>query len=656
MFYSVSASRRWSNQGYIEGTAYEATAAFGALEYHINENQSLSITGIFASNTRGRSAPITQEVFELLGHQYNPNWGFQNETPRNSRLRQLQEPLVILNHYWQLPKFKMNTALAYQSGFQSRNRLYYFNAPNPDPTYYRYLPSFYINNPIGADFTNAALARDGLLANPQINWERLYQANSNNPKGAAYLLGKDVEENRLFSFAHNFQWQLSNSFQLDFGLQFRNLTSKNFAQIEDLLGAAFHVDVDPFSNTSNNLLNQNRVAEGDKFNYNYKMQVAAMEGFLQVRYQKARWQASLSGFLNHNNYQREGTFLNARYPNSSLGLGPEVGFGGSGVKTDLRYAITGRHYISLQALLQSRPPTLQNTYINPRENHKIVQNITEEKLASLNLNYRFKLPDIQGRVTGFHTLQDNLTDINFFFVDAGVGSDFVQEVISNMRHTYQGIELGLEYQASSEVTLSFAANLGQYRYANNPNIQINFDTAGAEEDFINPLGELDLGEAQLKGLRLANGPQTAIALGINYRAPKYWWMGVTANYLTQNWVAPSAIIRTDSFTLNPETGQPFAEATVENVKDLLKQTQMNPVYLLNLVGGKSWRFNGNYLSLFCSLNNAFDEVFTTGGFEQSRNGNYQQLRQDTLRDYPSFAPKFWFGFGRTFFINLAFSF
>jgi len=57
-----------------------------------------------------------------------------------------------------------------------------------------------------------------------------------------------------------------------------------------------------------------------------------------------------------------------------------------------------------------------------------------------------------------------------------------------------------------------------------------------------------------------------------------------------------------------------------------------------------------------SVNNVFDETFRTGGFEQSRNGNFGQLQQDNLRNDPSFAPRYWYGFGRTFFLNLAVSF
>ncbi len=171
--YSVSGSRRWAKQGYIKGTLYDAFSFFGALEYQFNEKHTINFTGIFASNRRGRSSAITKEVFELVGKRYNPYWGEQNGKIRNSRERKIVEPILMLNHFYESKKFSLNTGIAYQFGTNARSRLGYYNAPNPDPTYYRYLPSFYVNSPIGANFISANLAKEGFLKNPQLNWNKV---------------------------------------------------------------------------------------------------------------------------------------------------------------------------------------------------------------------------------------------------------------------------------------------------------------------------------------------------------------------------------------------------------------------------------------------------------------------------------------------------
>jgi len=306
--------------------------------------------------------------------------------------------------------------------------------------------------------------------------------------------------------------------------------------------------------------------------------------------------------------------------------------------------------------LLNKPPTIQNSFINPRENNDVVDNLSNERITTTDINYYMRLPKLTGRASAFYTRFQNTTDLNFFFVDSGVGSDFVQEVITGLDKLHLGAELGFEYELSSSVKISAVAAIGKYTYASNPDVSINFDSAGAEENFINPDGNVDLGEANVQGYKLAQGPQTALALGINYRDPKYWWVGATANYLADNYANISTITRTASFYLDPETGDNFPDATDENVNKLLVQKPLDNFYLLNIVGGKSWLKKGKYISIFASVNNVFNTTFRTGGYEQSRNGNFGQLQQDNLSGTPSFAPKYWYGYGRTYFLNLAYSF
>lgn len=422
-----------------------------------------------------------------------------------------------------------------------------------------------------------------------------------------------------------------------------------------MLGAEFHEDIDPFSDTLNDVYSAINKFEKEQFNYHYKMNATDFDVFSQLRYSGSTWNAFLAGNYSNINYERKGLFLNERFSNS-FGKSEKVNFSNFGIKSGLEYKITGRHWLTLNGALLNRAPTIQNVFINPRENNAIVPNIQSEKISTTDINYLIRLSKLTGRVTGFYTRFQNTTDVNYFFVDAGVGSDFVQEVITDLDKLHMGTEVGLEYQVSSSVKLSAVASISKYLYASDPSVSINFDTAGAVEDLINPEGSIDLGIAHIKDYRLAQGPQKAMAFGVEYRDPKYWWMGATTNYLANNYANISTIIRTHSFYLNPETGEPFPNATDENVNRLLAQKKLDNFYLLNLVGGKSWLLNGKYISVFISVNNVFDTIFRTGGYEQSRNGNFGQMQQDNLSGTPSFAPKYWYGYGRTYFLNLAVSF
>ncbi|PCJ95392.1 MAG: TonB-dependent receptor [Flavobacteriaceae bacterium] len=656
--YVFSASRRWAKKGYVDGTLYDAFSFFGALEFQFNPKHSVGLTSILASNRRGRSSAITEEVFELVGSKYNPYWGLQNGDLRNSRERKIVEPIFMLNHYYKSDKLNINSGIAYQTGTYARSRLGYFNAPNPDPTYYRYVPSFFINSPIGANFIGASLAKKGFLEQPQWNWESLYDANLNevNNGKASYILYDDAVADNQVTMNSIANLTLNEKVQLDFGVTYKQLESDNYAKMKDVLGADFHLDVDPFSNTKNDMNGATSKTENELFNYHYKINSEQTDAFVQFKYTSNKWNVFVSGNYNNTSYKRDGLFPNERFIDNSLGKSEDVVFSNYGIKGGLGSKITDRHWLRVNAAYINTPPVLQNVFINPRENNAIVPNIKSEKIMTADLNYFIRLPKLTGRITGFHTRFQNMTDVNFFFVDAGVGSDFVQEGITNLDKLHMGTEVGLEYQASSSVKLTVVTAISKYVYASNPDITINFDTAGAVEDIINPDGNIALGIAKIKDYKLAQGPQKAMAFGVGYRDPKYWWVGATANYLGNNYANISTIIRTQSFYLDPDSGHPFPNATKENVSRLLAQRRLGNFYLLNLVGGKSWLINGKYISVFTSINNVFDTVYRTGGYEQSRNGNFGQLKQDNLSGTPSFAPKYWYGYGRTYFLNFAIGF
>src|SRR5690606_25310464 len=238
---------------------------------------------------------------------------------------------------------------------------------------------------------------------------------------------------------------------------------------------------------------------------------------------RPKWDGFVAINYSTTSYQREGLYKNGRFLDNSFGKGEEVEFSNFGVKGGFTYKINGRHWVNLNGALLTKSPVYQNVFINPRENNQVVPGIQDEKINTLDINYYLRLPKLTTRLTGYYTRFQNTTDINFFFVDAGVGSDFVQEVITDLDKLHMGTELGMEYQISPAVKLSLVTAVGKFLYASDPFVTINFDTAGAEEDIINPEGNVNLGVSRIKDYKLAQGPQKAFAFGVEYRDPKYWW-------------------------------------------------------------------------------------------------------------------------------------
>ena len=327
----------------------------------------------------------------------------------------------------------------------------------------------------------------------------------------------------------------------------------------------------------------------------------------------------------------------------------------------MTYKISGRQFFTFNAGYMTKAPSMRDLFPNGRISNNVVNDLKSENITSGDVSYIIKAPKFKSRVTAFYSNIKNATQSSFFFGqgifadDNGDGGDaFVAETVKGVEKQNIGVELGMEYQITSTIKLSLSGNYGEYTYKNNPNVSLNNDDLASETN-INPI--TDYGNAHLKGYRLAGGPQTAASFGIEYRDPKFWWIGANVNYLADNYLDISSLLRTDNFYRNPldTEGLSFPEATPERGAELLKQEKFDDFFLLNLTGGKSWllsKKNRNTIGLFASVNNVLDIDYKTGGFEQTRKGNFREVNQDVTSGTPSFAPKYFYGYGRTYFLNL----
>ena len=312
--------------------------------------------------------------------------------------------------------------IAYQFGYQASGRLGYFRAPNPDPTYYRYLPSFIINNGFGDQTINAQRAADAFRKEGQLVWDNLYKANSNNPTGkASYLTYSDVSEGRLLTTGAVANLGISKTLNLDLGFTYRIGTSEYFARIDDLLGAQYHLDVDPFSDTQNDIENPVEKVEGDRFAYCYAIDSKALEGYLQIQLEQKKWNAFTTVGWQTRSHQRIGLFRNTQYPDDSFGPGPKEQFTGLGLKAGIGYNPTARIRFNVRGLVRETLPLPKNFYINPRYNQKRVPFDVLSEATSFELNALLRFPKLTGRISGYTTQFRNTTEIGFYFTDSGLG-------------------------------------------------------------------------------------------------------------------------------------------------------------------------------------------------------------------------------------------
>lgn len=667
---NTSVSARFAEEGYRQGTPYEAYSFLCSVDKEFSGKHFVNGTVIMAHNRRGTSSAMTEEVFLMKGPRYNSNWGYQKGTKRSARLRRSFEPILQLNYKWNMNHdMTLGAHLTYQWGSFGRSRLEYGGSRwlknkgifvggglNPDPSYYQNLPSYYLRNQGNQDYTGAFLAGQRFLKSGQINWEELYRSNMRLKPGgnSIYAQYEDRIEDTSLSFQGEIFRQLGAGLQLRGSVRGSVLSSYRYAYMLDLLGGAGYLDIDPFdtgsSEVQNDLRNPNRIiTENDRFKYNYKIDASDFSAFLRMDHLGRKKEAFLAVGLGGRKYRRTGLFENGSFPGSaSFGKGPTLNFSSFSMKAGFAYKFSGRHMVEISGAFLKHPPVIKDAFSNLRENHDPVIGLKEINSFGAEFVYRMRMPRIQ---MSFGTYLSDIKDassVTFYYGDGLTGLDdsgtsaFVQEVKTGIGSRSLGSELGIQFTIVDGLKLKGAAAMGIAYFTENPKLYLTSD------DLDEPVF---YGPAYLRSYRISNGPQEAFSIGFEYSDPDYWWLGMSLNSFKKSFLQVAPVTRTKNFYTDSKGFMiPGYDESV--ARELLRQEPLPDFNVLNLVGGKSWKIRKTYLGVFISVGNVLNAVHKTGGYEQSRNANYETLLEDRSREIPLFAPKYWYGYGTTFFTSV----
>lgn len=690
--FTAMAARRWAEEGIQEGTFYDAYGTYLGVEKKFNDKHTMTFNFIGSPYRRSTSSPSTQEVYDLRGVHYNAYWGYQNGEKRSERIKNSFQPIFQLQDFWKInDKTKLWTNVSYQFGKYKASRLDWYNVTNPSPIYWRNLPSYYTYYNEDAlvqtendDITTAKDAyelklsqwQSGNTAYTQIDWDKLYYRNINQPinteyggKRALYYLVDDVSDDKIWNAGTHFTHDFSDASKLILNLTYQNYFSEQYRQVKDLLGADFALNTDAFREEGSGQLNENETdvtkRVGDKIGYHYKFRRQEVAVNPAYKFSAGKFDAFVSGMFKYSSSSREGMFNHYLY-DDSFGKSANQEFYDFGLKGQLVYRLNGRNFLVYNGAAFSKAPYLSSIFINARSNSSVAPNLKSTVYYANDLSYVVSSPFVKLRLTGYLIDSENETSVQRFYangldfqtVDAdGATTDitnaFITQVMSNVKKRNIGLELGVEYKLTPSLSLQGLATYGQYTYRNNPEVYFASDAIGTfvENGVTKSFG--NLGTSYLKNYKQGGTPQQGYSLGFRYSSPKYWWVGANWNYLTDNYLDPSALLRTESFVQNPATGTPFAGLTEEELASVLQQRKLPSAHFINFNVGKSWLIGKYYVLITATVNNVFDNTdYITGGFEQTRNANYENFNEDLNRTFPAFGPKYWYTQGRSYFINL----
>lgn len=664
--FSLSASRRWAQEGYIPGTFYDSYSYFAAASKKLDSKNMLHLTLFGAPTRRGKMSPAVQEAYDLAGsNYYNPNWGYQNGKKRNARIGDVHQPVAILTYdYTPSEKTRWQTSIAYQFGANKNSALDWYNGDNPRPDYYRYMPSYYASDSTSKDPSDARF-----LQQQQIDWDGLYQANYSNyetqydvngiagnnvfGRRSVYVVSSYVDDIKKGMISSSLQQALSDRITLHAGLRFMDQRTETYRQLDDLLGGDYFVNLNQFALYNTQLgqdINQfdlntpNRIIkEGDRYNFNYIQHFQKGWGYLQTVANYNRVDFFISGMAGFNSFDREGLFRNGLFPNNSYGKSRLQTFIVYGLKGGATYKIDGRNYLFVNAGLSADAPAFDNTFISPRTRNATIDNPQVQTVKTIEGGYLMRAPRLHIRAVGYATRVDHATKIKTFYEDYIAYRTFVNYVTEDISMQYTGAELAVNAQVTSQWALTGVAALGQAFYANNPSVSVIRDNDTASMPYFH--------KVYIKNYNLAAGPQTAASLAVNYRSPKYWYASLTGSFYDNNYVDINPDRRTVEATEALTPGTAIYNEVVE-------QKKLPAAFTLDFFAGASILVNKYikglprrtmiYVNL--SMNNILDnKEIITGGFEQTRY-DFSESNVD------KFPPKYFYGFGRNYLLNISLSF
>lgn len=650
--FAASASTRFGTAlSFVDGTSYNAYGYFLSAEKQFNKKHALNLAVWGAPSKRGMQGNSTQEVYDLTNdHYYNSNWGWYDGKKRNSRVRTVHEPVILLSHFFtpEDNKYQITTTLGTSFGKNSTTSLNWNDVPDPRPDYYRNLPSYFKDDEMLFNYyTNAWLTDESFR---QINWDKMYEVNqlaAAQGKQAQYIVENKVYTHINVAGNSNIVANISNHIKLSGGIEIRGFRQRNYKTINDLLGGAYWLNEDKYAEgespeNPNVLYNDldnigKHLGVGDKFGYDYTYNTFKQKiwATAQFSYNHVDFHIGLSGSateLWRNSFMKNGRYLDESYGKSETKVFPDYG-----IKAGATFKINGRNYIVLNSMFMTQAPTVLNAFISPSTRNTYASDLKSEKDFSADLSYILRYPIIKMRLTAYYARFADITNLYSFYHD-DYGS-FVNYSMTGIGKENMGVELGLEVKLGSMFSIVLAGNYGDYTYCTRPNVTMSADNG---YDLLGD-GKTEYTEqVYWKNFHVAGTPQVAGTIGLKFNH-KYWYVNINANYFDKIYC-----------DLNPERRTSEARGTMEVTDPLYQamvaQERLKGQFTLDVSLSKSWKIKRNTIGFNLSVTNVTNNKNLITTAREQRRFDYSNY------DVNKFPPKYYYAFGTTFYFGINYTF
>ncbi|WP_214070841.1 TonB-dependent receptor [Mucilaginibacter sp. dw_454] len=587
-------------QMYAEGLNYSGYSYFFNLSKIISPNQTLSLTVMGATQSHGQRysfLPIQTYRSAPQGIKYNPDWGYLNGQYVSGEANNYNKPIAMLNYNWNISDNSQFASTLYGSYGQG-NATYLSNgtitAKAPTATTPLVVTS---NQP-----------RTGDPIYSPIDFNAIERANAASVNGAssAWLLANSNDHKwvgDLSTFKHKF----GNNIDLLAGADLRYYTVEHYYKVADLLGGNYITDAANVNGTSN------LITTGEKYNRDYRYNIASEGLFLQTEYTKDDLSAFVS-VAGTNTGDKKIDYFDFK-TGSAAASTKWVNFLGYQAKGGANYNLDSHNNVFANVGYLERAPlvaTIFTAATGPSAN-QINDNSKPEKLLSYEVGYGFRSSEFTANINLYRsTYKDRSYVTSQTNPDASVTSINV----TGINELHQGIEFDGVYRPIKEINIKGMLSLGDWYYTNNTGqASAQSDVAGSKVVTASAL--------LLKGIKVGDAAQTTAYLGIDGQVLPKLKLGVDWNYYG-NYNASFNYINITNANLHP--------------------WEVPNYYLFNVNAVYRFKFAGCDASLIGNVYNLLNTTYISDAYDPNASGNPNVLAGGSAGVY--------YGFGRTYAIGV----
>lgn len=621
---------------YVEGVYTNALDVAAMATYRDRRNW-LNIVVTLPMSERGLRSASVAEAYALTDDpRYNPSWGMQDGKVRNSRVATTLHPDVVAS--WQRRLTATTTmTLSANVGFEWRGytALAWFNAHNPAPDNYRYLPSYYADDDIAREVRNAWLRGDERYT--QIDWQEMYHTNALQRNGVARYAVELRRENTL-RMATNLAFSSRvGGVDVDYGVVIDYLSSREFKVMDDLLGADHIVDIDYYliddatysNNLQNNLRNPNRaIREGDRYGYDYRLSRLGAAIYGAVQYSWGDMNIAAALHVGMDNTRRHGYYEKELFPNEgSYGRSRNLATNPYRLNVAWQYTL-GEHLFAVTASLRGTSPDTDDMFLQAQYNNRPTEGYRLTTTVAADMSYRYARRNLTVDATLFYRSTAHGSDVVHYYDDiARVYSD---AVISDIGHLGFGVEVAATVRWARYFSSTAIVTAAMYRYRRDADVSLYADT---DNDLV------AVSCSAMRGLRTGT-PELAAYGDVAFRHSG-WLARLSLGYAGMRYVEPSIVRHAErilSFAPSPEGREV-----------IMMQERLPDAVMLDASLSKRIRLNDELtLNIQLSARNLLGSNYVHDGYEQNR------VHRTTIagRTHISpFANRLTYAYPRTFYLS-----